>query len=189
MKASAAGDRSKRAFEELYDRVAERLLVHLVRRMQDVEAATELWSECWAVAFEGWSRCSAGSPGEAEAWVFGIARRQLASYYRSGAIRRRALQRLRWTAPSVGGAEHDELERIAALDAITTELADALARLPTRRRRALQLRVVAGLPYSEVAARMACSEQAARAHVSRGLRGLAQVLDHDRLVELEGDLR
>jgi hypothetical protein len=40
----AMRDRSKQASEELYDRISRRLLVHLVRRMHDVDAATELWA-------------------------------------------------------------------------------------------------------------------------------------------------
>ena len=91
MSGGASGrDRSKEVFEQLYDRVARRLLVYLTRRMHDVDAATELWAECWAVAFEGWPRCNAASASEADAWVFGIARNQLAGYYRSGAIKHRA---------------------------------------------------------------------------------------------------
>ena len=95
MSGGASGrDRSKEVFEQLYDRVARRLLVYLTRRMHDVDAATELWAECWAVAFEGWPRCNAASASEADAWVFGIARNQLAGYYRSGAIKHRALHLL-----------------------------------------------------------------------------------------------
>jgi hypothetical protein len=53
-----------------------------------------------------------------EAWVFGIARDQLAAYYRCGSIERRALARLRWSVPQVDGALDDELERVVERDAI-----------------------------------------------------------------------
>src|SRR5579859_6873522 len=86
----------KASFEALYDRIAERLLIYLARRVRDPDAAAELWAECWAVAFEGWPRCRAAGPAEAEAWMFGVARNQLAAYYRTGAIQRRALEKLRW---------------------------------------------------------------------------------------------
>jgi DNA-directed RNA polymerase specialized sigma24 family protein len=124
-------DRSPAAFEALYDAAARRLLVSLTRRTQDVDVARELWAECWAAAFEGWPRCRARGTAAQQAWVFGIARRRLADYWRSGAIERRA----------VG------------------------------------LRIVDGLSYAEVAARLNCSEDAARAHVSRGLRGLQRVIE------------
>lgn len=172
-------NRSKRAFEQLYERAGRRLLLHLVRRLHDTEAATELWAECWAAAFASWPRCRAASPAEEEAWVFGIARRQLVAYYRTGAIRRRALERLRWEVPVLGGAdEQEQLERAAELKALRPLLVEALGRLPQKRRRAVELRIVAGQPYEQVAAELGCSEQAARASVSRGLRQLAELLDH-----------
>ncbi len=171
-------DRSKCAFEALYERAGRRLLVHLIRRLHDVEAGTELWAECWAAAFAGWPRCHAVTAAEEEAWLFGIARRQLAAYYRTGAIRRRMLERLRWELPMLADAdEREELERMAELQALRPVLAQALGNLPQRRRQAVQLRIVAGLPYEQVAARLGCSEQAARASVSRGLRSLAKQID------------
>lgn len=178
LQAMIRADRSKEAFECLYERAGRRLLVHLVRRLQDVDAATELWAECWAAAFEGWPRCRAGTGAEEEAWLFGIARRQVAAYYRTGAIRRRAMERLCWEAPAVAGAaEQEELERLAELETLRPLLADSLNKLPHQRRRAVELRIIAGLPYEQVAARLGCSEQAARARVSRGLRQLAELID------------
>ena len=178
-------DRSKRAFERLYERASRRLLIHLVRRLHDVEVATELWAECWAAAFSGWPRCRANSPAEEEAWLFGIARRQLAAYYRTGAIRRRALERLRWEAPVlIDGDEQEQLERMAELEELRPVLAQALSTLPHKRRRAVELRIVAGLPYEHVAARLGCSEPAARASVSRGLRSLARRIDQAQPIAL-----
>lgn len=150
--------RSKPAFEALYERTATRLLVHLARRTQDLDAASELWAECWAAAFEGWARCRATTSAEEEAWVFGIARRQLAAYYRIGAIKRRALERLRWEVPELDITEQQELERLAELEELRVCVAEALGKLPEKRRQAVQLRVVAGLSYQEVADRLSCSE-------------------------------
>jgi RNA polymerase sigma factor (sigma-70 family) len=161
------------------------LLVHLARRLQDTEAATELWAECWAAAFAGWPRCRAATPAEEEGWLFGIARRQLIAYYRTGAIRRRALDRLRWEVPTLTGTDEvEELERSAELAALKPVLAEALGTLPHKRRRAVELRIVAGQSYAQIAAELGCSEQAARASVSRGLRRLAELLDRTHPVEI-----
>jgi RNA polymerase sigma factor (sigma-70 family) len=181
-----ADDRSKPAFEALYDRTAERLLVSLTRRTQDTEVAGELWAECWAAAFAGWPACRASGAGGEEAWLFGIARRRLADYWRAGAVEGRALERLHWSVPVGSPAEDDELARIAELDALRELLADALAALPERRRRAVALRIIDGLSYPDVAARLGCSEDAARAQVSRGLRGLQGKIDPTTLTRLEG---
>lgn len=179
-------DPSKQAFQDLYGRLNRRLLVHLTRRMHDLDAATELWAECWASAFAGWSRCKARSDAELEAWIFGISRNQLGAYYRSGEIARRALDQLRWTVPSVTQTDRIEIERDAELAALRAVLNEAVDRLPAMRRQAVQLRVVEGLTYEEVAARLSCSQQAARAHVSRGLRQLERQINRDEIVDLQG---
>ena len=170
---------SKTSFEALYEGVAERLLLYLARRVRDSDAAAELWAECWAVAFESWPRCRASGPSEAEAWMFGVARNQLAVYYRTGAIKRRALEKLRWEVPALEPAEREWIDRVVELDALSPALEEALAALPHKRRQAVQLRVVEDLPYDAIADRLGCSEQTARAHVSRGLRRLERVLAHD----------
>jgi DNA-directed RNA polymerase specialized sigma24 family protein len=128
---ASAADRDRVDFEDLYVRVAQRLLLSLARRTQDVEVARELWAECWAAAFEGWPRCRADTPEAEEAWVFGIAKRRVADYYRSGAIERRALERLRWTVPAFAAAEDDELARVAELDLLRNRVGAAL-RAPPR---------------------------------------------------------
>jgi RNA polymerase sigma factor (sigma-70 family) len=173
----------KASFEALYDRVAERLLVYLARRIREPDAAAELWAECWAAAFASWPRCRASGPGKADAWMFGIARNQLAGYYRTGAIQRRALEKLRWEAPPLAAAEREWIERAVDVEALSPALDEALAELPQKRRQAVQLRVLDDLPYDAIAKRLGCSEQTARAHVSRGLRRLERVLaaDPDRL--------
>jgi RNA polymerase sigma factor (sigma-70 family) len=179
------GGRSKEAFEELYDRVGRRLLLHLARRMHDVDAATELWAECWAAAFAGWSRCKARSDSELEAWIFGIARNQLGSYYRSGEIAGRALGQLMWTVPGVLESDRADIERDAELAALRAVLRKALDRLPPMRRQAVESRVLGGLTYEQIAARLGCSEQAARAHVSRGLRQLERQMNRDQILDLQ----
>ncbi len=176
MKPSERPGNDKASFEALYDRVEERLLIYLARRVRDPDAAAELWAECWAVAFESWPRCRASGAAEAEAWMFGVARNQLAAYYRTGTIKRRALERLRWTAPSLADDEREWIDRTADLEALSPALDDALAELPQKRRQAVQLRVVEDLAYDAIAERLGCSEQTARAHVSRGLRRLEHVL-------------
>ncbi len=172
---------TKQAFLALHDRMGKRLLAYLVRRVHDSDAAAELWAECWALAFENWRGCRAASDAQAEAWVFAIARNQLHAYYRTGAIRARAVQRLQLTVPEVRGALDDELERVVDREALRAAFAETLGMLPPMRRRAVRLRIVEGLGYGEVAARLGCSEQAARAHVSRGLKQLADALDRHEL--------
>jgi RNA polymerase sigma-70 factor (ECF subfamily) len=56
-------------------------------------------------------------------------------------------------------------------------VADLLTALPDEHQLALRLRVVEERSYAEVAAALGVDQQAARARVSRALRGLATDLD------------
>jgi RNA polymerase sigma-70 factor (ECF subfamily) len=52
-----------------------------------------------------------------------------------------------------------------------------VARPPSGQRNAIDLRVMQQLPFGDVAARLDCSERAARMRVSRALRTLRSQLD------------
>jgi RNA polymerase sigma-70 factor (ECF subfamily) len=85
---------------------------------------------------------------------------------------------LQWTVPPIDGVLDEELERVVDLAALRQEIANALSTLSRERQQAVRLRIVDGLAYADVADRLGCSEQTARAHVSRGLRRMAQALEH-----------
>lgn len=169
--------------EALYERHGDELLRFLVRRTADVEVALDLWAETFAHALAARGRFRGRGEAEAAAWLYRIARRQLASYYRRGRARRRAMDRLALERPAVDESLRSEIERRAGLDVLRSELAAALGELSEPVRRAVQLRVVEELAYPDVAAALGVSEQAARARVSRGLAALAQTLDQSLIQE------
>lgn len=162
-------------FQALYDRMAERLLVFLARRVLDAELALDLWAESLAQAFAGRGRFRGASAAEEEAWLYGIARRQLAQYMRRGHAERRALRRLGLERPELDDADLERLEELAGLAELRASVAAGLDGLPDAQRDALRLRVVEEMSYPEVAARLRVSEQAARARVSRALRSLGEI--------------
>ena len=167
----------------LYRRHGEELLVFLVRRTADTETALDLWAETFAQAIIGRRRFRGRTDGEAAAWLFSIAQRQLASYYRRGRVARTAMHKLCIERPPADELVEAELVRQAGLSDLRRELARALALLPPDMRAAVELRVVHELPYADVAERLSISEQTARARVSRGLRRLADSLDLEVLTE------
>ncbi len=71
--------------------------------------------------------------------------------------------------------DDEHRERIEAL-ADLTGVRDALGQLPSGLADAVSLRVADELPYADVAARLGCTEPAARMRVSRGLAQLADLL-------------
>jgi RNA polymerase sigma factor (sigma-70 family) len=163
--------------ERLYDRHCDELLSFFVRRTADAEVALDLWAATFAHAVAGRRRYRGRSEAEAVGWLYGIARRQLALYYRRGAIERRALRRLALERPPADPELLEEIERRAGLRDLRAAVAGALATLSEPVRRAVELRVVEELPYREVAARLQITEVAARARVSRGLGALADELE------------
>lgn len=177
---SSAGSLDAREdFEALYFAMADRLLILLGRKTADPEIAGDLWSETWARAYESRTRFRGSVQAEKEAWVLGIARNVLAGYYKRGAVERRAMDRLRLDRPSLTDSDLERLERAAGLGVLRSELRQALAELSGEQQHALQLRIVDGLSYPEVATRMGVNEPTARARVSRGLRALNQSLDRN----------
>jgi RNA polymerase sigma-70 factor (ECF subfamily) len=163
--------------EALYAAHGEPLLVFLTRRTADPEVALDLWAETFAHAAAGLTRYRGGGDAEAAAWLYGIARRRLALYYRRGHAERRALERLKLERPPADPEVLAELGRRAGLVAVRAELAAALAQLSPAVRDAVQMRVVDELSYPDVAQRLAITEEAARTRVSRGLSALAGLLD------------
>jgi RNA polymerase sigma-70 factor, ECF subfamily len=163
--------------DALYARHREELLVFLARRTADPQIALDLWSETFAHAVAGAWRYRGNTDDEAAGWLYGIARRQLALYYRRGRIEQRALRRLQLEREAASPELLAEISYRAGLGELRAELAQALAQLSPGVRDAVRLRVVDELPYCDLARNLGITERAARARVSRGLATLAELLD------------
>jgi RNA polymerase sigma-70 factor (ECF subfamily) len=169
--------REPQGFVDLYRRESEMVLMFCARRVLDPETALDLTAETFAQAFRSRGSFRGGTEQEARAWLLTIARRQIARFFRRGALSRRALERLRIQMPVLDAGEAEEIERRAGLPLLRAALGEELARLTTEQRQALQLRVVEERPYDEVARVLGITEATARARVSRGLRALAGGLE------------
>lgn len=168
----------------LYALHRDPLLRYFARRTADAEVALDLVAETFAQAVRGRRRCRAASDEERAAWLYAIARSQLASYHRRGYAEQRAVRKLGLERPPVSEALLREVEARAGLAGVREQLAGALAALTTETREAVTLRVLDDLPYAEVAARLGIAEPAARTRVSRGLTRLADLLDRQLLEEV-----
>lgn len=102
------------------------------------------------------------------AWLRGIARHELASYYRSN-------------EHSTVQAQPVEPAR-ARDDFLSVEVSDILDRLVLEHRRALELRFVLGLSGQEAAAAMRRSHGAYRALLLRAIRAFRRECDRDAIV-------
>jgi RNA polymerase sigma factor (sigma-70 family) len=169
------------AFARFYRKHAETLLAYLARRIYDADVALDLTAETFAQAYLGRGRFRGLTDAEAAAWLYGIARRQLALYFRRGAVERRALRRLGIEVPRFDEEQQARLKELAEFDDLRVALRIELERLSPAQQDALRLRVIEELPYPQVATRLCISEGAARARVARGLKALAAALDRNPL--------
>jgi len=156
------------------------LLSYLARRTADPELALELLAETFAQAVASKRRFRGASQDEAVGWLYGIAKKQLATYYRRGRCEQRALKRLGIEPEPPSPEVLAEVARRAQLDELREELAAAMATLSSSTRDAVRLRVVDELSYRDLAQRLGITETAARVRVSRGLSALAGLLDAHR---------
>ena len=164
------------AFRLLYDRWAGRVLSYLYARVRDPEIAADLLAETFAVAYERRHRFKdTGRPGGA--LLYGIARKELARFFRSQAVDKRALKRLGIVVPTLDEESLARIEQPADLAAQEPALAVALGRMTATERQAVELRVVDELGYREIALRLGCSEGSARTRVHRGLARLASLME------------
>jgi RNA polymerase sigma factor (sigma-70 family) len=163
------------AFRALYDRYGERVHRFFTRRTGDAEVALELTAETFAQAWVSRKKFRDLAAGSAAPWLFTIARRVLLASVARQRVERTMLERLRvdWRPGQQAGVEPSE----HWLDGLEAELAIAVAELPGGQRRAVELRVINGLPYDEIADRLSCSPTAARVRVSRGLAQLRARLE------------
>ena len=164
------------SFGTFYDRHVQAVLAFCVRRTGSAETAADITSEVFAAAYAR-RRAYRPTSAPAEAWLFGIARRQIGTFVRRRRVSDRYRRRFGFHALEVTPDETERIVQMLALEPLRAALAEALHDLPLPQAQALRLRFLDELPYVEVAARLGCSEGAARVRVSRGLTKLAGLLE------------
>jgi RNA polymerase sigma-70 factor, ECF subfamily len=159
------------AFGVFYRRHVHGLLAYFARRTRDAELAADLTAETFAQALMGAHR-HRPDRGPAVAWLYGIARRQLAYASRKGAVEDRARRRLGMAPLTLTDDALERVEALATADASARVLHEGLAALSQAQREAVLARVLDEQDYAEIARRTRTSESVVRKRVSRGLAGL-----------------
>ena len=172
----ASGRRPDR-FIALYDRMLPGLLAYFVRRTLDAQVAADLTAETLAEAYASRRRFRDRGEGSASAWLYAIAARKLARYLRRLRVEDAARRRLGMERIELGADDVERIEALIDFEHVGREVRDAFDALRQDQREALRLRVLEGRSYREMARELGCSEQTARARVSRGLKRLAAQLD------------
>lgn len=167
----AAASSDPEAFCVVYDRHFEPIRRWFRSRVGDDATALDLTAETFAQALRSLHHFRDRAGGSAAPWLFGIARNLWLKYERRRSVETKARRKLGIPLEYYEG-EWDEIEERLVRERLRPNLAHALDELPSDQRDALELRVFDGLPYDAIAARLTCSEAAARKRVMRALRTL-----------------
>jgi RNA polymerase sigma-70 factor (ECF subfamily) len=151
-------------FRELYDRHAAVIHRFHTSRTGDREAALDLTAETFAQAWLSRHGFRDLAGGSARPWLLAIARHVLAASVRKRRLEQACRERLGILLALDRPPVHAEPSE-AWLDG----LEEALVELAPDLRQAVGLRVLAELPYEELAAATGTSPGAARVRVHRGL--------------------
>jgi RNA polymerase sigma factor (sigma-70 family) len=164
-----------RAFGEFFELVNDDLLAYFYRRCFDAHAANDLAQETLAKVLAGIDGFDPAQ-GEARQWVWGIARRQLAEWFKKGRAETRAREQLGLPLRPLPDEALEYVETLVDLAPMMRRVNEALSLLSDNVRDCVHLRVELGLSYDEIAARVDCTPGAARVRVSRGLAQLEGLL-------------
>lgn len=156
------------AFGRFYDRHEDAVLGFFRRSTGRADIAADLTAEVFAAALASLERFRP-ELGSARAWLFGIARHELAQTWRRGRVEAAARRRLGMEPTMLSDAD---LERIDELASVPHGSISLLEELPADQRMAVLGRVVEERDYAELAHELRCSELVVRQRVSRGLRTL-----------------
>lgn len=141
-------------FGQLLERHERELFAYALRLSGQRADAEDLYQDTFLAAFRAWPPPRRGNE---RAWLYRIATNRAIDHERRSRRIVASVDDLALAAP-----ERD--------DVTLADLALAIRTLPAGQRAAFVLRKVQGLPYSQVAVALECSEDAARARVSEALK-------------------
>lgn len=161
-----AGRDERAAFEQAFESCHELVLRYCYRRTGDIECARELTQETFVVA---WRR-RRDAPDQMAPWLYGIARRVLADYWRA--------QRARpVTVPLANTVEVGEPDAAIESIGLVEALRSAFQRLSEADREVLRLVTWEGLGLKGAALVLGCSRPAAAVRLFRARQRLARLLE------------
>jgi RNA polymerase sigma factor (sigma-70 family) len=156
--AELIGAGSADAFAVVYDRHVA--AIYTWARSRVGEHAADLTAETFARAWLSRGSFRDGAEGSAFPWLLGIAQNVLRESLRRQRIEERARARLGLARELAADAGYELVEERLSLPEAALR---AVAGLPEADRQVLNLRVVEGRPYREIAAQLSCTSSATAA--------------------------
>ena len=165
--------------EAFYREHVEAVKSFLARRIADPHQVADLTADIFLAAIDGAERYRPQS-GRPVAWLMGIARNTLADSHRRRARRLRAHSRLEGHRLLDEDATARIAERIDA-ERVTRALYEALAQLPLRDRRLMELVAVDGMSVADAAVELGVKPGTARVRLHRSRARVQLHLDNRSL--------
>jgi RNA polymerase sigma-70 factor (ECF subfamily) len=146
------------SFRDLYDALSDRVFRFARSRTQNREDALDITQEVFVELWKTLPRLHYRSEGEFYSLIYTITRRKVSRFYR-------------FRRPTVSLEDLGDLEGFddSSTQSETEEALSLVRTLPSADREAVELRYLAGLPFSEIARVMKSSEGAVKIRVQRAL--------------------
>jgi RNA polymerase sigma-70 factor (ECF subfamily) len=169
-----AARRSPDAFAVLYRRYVGRVYAFAYRRSGSRDVAEEVTSSTFERAWRAMPSF-AWRGGGFSSWLFAIAARELAGWYRRNGRNgnERAQRALRLLHPDT---VDDEDDKVGTADELAL-LREALSTLPARYQEVISLRYLAGLEPAEAAAAMGCTKAVLAVTLHRATKALRRAVE------------
>jgi RNA polymerase sigma factor (sigma-70 family) len=159
------------AFADFYEQMAPQVLCFFATRTSEPQRAVDLTAETFAKAFEHRREFRGASDDQAGAWLWRIARNELAQHWRSRSVELAAVQRY-GVQRTLSDEELLEVERLIGAEELREQIQHALEGLPDDQREVVRMRFIDDLSYEEIAEKLGVSNDVVRTRTSRALRTL-----------------
>ena len=159
------------AFADFYEQMAPQVLCFFATRTSEPQRAVDLTAETFAKAFEHRREFRGASDDQAGAWLWRIARNELAQHWRSRSVELAAVQRY-GVQRTLSDEELLEVERLIGAEELREQIQHALEGLPNDQREVVRMRFIDDLSYEEIAEKLGVSNDVVRTRTSRALRTL-----------------
>ncbi len=157
---------------DVYEQLGSAVLRFFARRCRDSELALDLTAETFAKAFEKQDDFRGRTQTELAAWVWSIARNELARYHRTRTVELTAFRRLGLERQQPNDQELAHIEELTAKELVSEHLQLAVATLPDEQQQVIRMRFVDELTYLDIAEKLGVSHDVVRARASRAMRTL-----------------
>jgi len=157
--------RFKIEFDELWARTAAGVRAYMFCAAGSWNDADDMVQDCYLRALRGWGQFD--GKGSRDAWLFGIARRARADWYRKKMQKSAAFSMANMDGLDGGLGEGEDANRI-------DKVWDAIKELRAEQGEVVHLRFAAGLGYAEIARVLGVPVGTVRSRLHRGLKAIRE---------------